>query len=267
MDFEAFLSDLGLQTNHHLLVHSAYRKIRTAFTVLSIENLIQQLQQRIGPNGSLMMPAFTYCFKKSTGEYDIFDREKSPSKVGAVSEVFRTTPGVVRTSSPTHSFCLWGRVVQDILPSNAPESPLGKGSVLEWLARQPDAYILLLGVNFSAMSFCHFLEVEAPVPWADFSPWDDLKVEKIGVSIQGEQRLKEVPGCSKSFVNFERYLLEQKIIQPFEANGLKSYYLPIGLIYDMGLRYFRTQFLNLLGPAGSCPACDARWHFYLENKP
>jgi len=39
------------------------------------------------------------------------------------------------------------------------------------------------------------------------------------------------------------------------------------VIYDTGLMYFRTQFLNLLCPAGSCAACDARWHFFLENKP
>lgn len=265
MAFAPFLFHLGLQKNHHLLVHSAYRKIRAAFPDLTIEQLIRQLQQRVGADGSLIMPAFTYCFKKSVGEYDVFDPNASPSKVGAVSEIFRNMPDVVRTSSPTHSFSLWGKAARDIDASNAPISPLGKGSVLDWLNQQPDAHILLLGVNFTAMSFCHFLEVEAPVPWADFSPWDHLQVLKIGVSIHGEQRLKEVPGCSKSFVNFERYLVENEIIKPFEYNSLSAYYFPVKTIYEAGLKYFRNHFQKLLCPAGTCPACDSRRRLYLEK--
>lgn len=257
---------LGLQKNHHILVHSAYRKIRTVFPDLTIEQLIRQLQQQVGSEGSVIMPAFTYCFKKSIGEYEVFDPANSASKVGAVSEVFRKWPGVIRTLSPTHSFSLWGKAAREIGATNSPVSPLGKGSVLDWLNQQPDAHILLLGVNFTAMSFCHFLEVIAPVPWADYSPWDHLHVLKIGVSIHGEQRLKEVPGCSKSFVNFERYLVEKRIIQPFEFNDLSAYYLPVQVIYNAGLIYFRNHFQNLLCPAGTCPACDSRRQFYLEKK-
>ncbi len=266
MNFNLFLTLLGLKKNHQLLIHSAYRKIRAAFPNLSIEQLIELLQERVGFDGSLIMPAFTYCFKKSIAEYDIFDRNNSPSKVGAVSEVFRKMPNVIRTSSPTHSFSLWGKAAREIDPANSPDSPLGKGSVLDWLNQQPEAHILLLGVNFTAMSFCHFLEVAAPVPWADFSPWDHLRVLKIGVSTHGEQELKEIPGCSKSFVNFERYLVERKIIQPFEWQDLSGYFFPVRLIYEAGLDYFKTQFQNLLCPAGTCPACFSRRRFFLEKK-
>lgn len=265
MTFDYLLSELGVQKNHHVLVHSSYRAVRSAFPKLRIENLIKDLQTKLTANGSIIMPAFTYCFKKLEGKYDIFDRNNSPSKVGAISEVFRNMPNVIRTFSPTHSFCLWGQVASKIDQNNSHVSPLGKGSVMEWLNQKSDTYILLLGVDFSAMSFGHFLEVEAPVPWADFSPWDHLNVLKMGVSINGEQRLKEIPGCAKSFVNFERYLLDNKVIQPFEKNGITSYYLPVRTIYEAGIPYFRNHFQNLLCPAGTCQACDARRQFYLER--
>lgn len=265
MTFDSFLNNLGLQKNQHLLVHSSYRAIRSVFPDLMIKNLIKNLQERVTPVGSIIMPAFTYCFKKSIGDYESFDPKNSLSKVGAVSEVFRNMPDVIRTSSPTHSFSLWGKASQEVDKTNSPTSPLGQGSMMAWLNNQDDAYILLLGVDFSAMSFCHFLEVETPVPWIDYSPWDHLHVEKIGISIDGEQRLKEIPGCSQSFINFEKYLTDKKFIKPFKHKKLTGYYLPVQIIYEAGIQYFRNHFQNLLCPAGTCQACDARRQFYLEK--
>lgn len=264
-EFSKYLSWLGLQPQHHVLVHSAYRKIRAAFPGISIEKLIETMQEIITPNGSLIMPAFTYCFEKSTGDHEIFDQHNSPSKVGAVSEAFRSLPRVIRTASPTHSFSLWGKVMEAIDANNSPESPLGEGSVLDWLAKNPSAFILLLGVNFSAMSFCHYLEIKAPVPWADYSPWDYMNVRKIGVSKNGRQPLREVPGCAMAFVNFEAELLRQGVIQPMSQAGLRSCYISVELILEQGVPYFRNHPDRLLCPAGSCPACDAR-RDYLKIK-
>ncbi len=111
-----------------------------------------------------------------------FHREHSPSLVGAVSETFRRMPGVLRTAGPTHSFCLWGQA-KEIGADNSPDSPLGNGSVLEWISGRPDGYVCLIGVNFSALTFGHYLEHLAPVPWYDFSPWEHLRVEPIGVEL------------------------------------------------------------------------------------
>lgn len=266
MTLATFLSHLGVQIKHHLLVHSSYRGIRAAFPDLSIEHLIEQLQQLVSSDGSIIMPAFTYCFKKSIDGYELYDPNSSHSKVGAVSEVFRKWPGVCRTAAPTHSFILWGQAAREIATTNSPESPLGDGSVIDWLTQQSTAHILLLGVNFTSMSFCHFLEVKAPVPWADYSPWDHLHVLKIGVSIFGEQKLKEVPGCSKPFVNFERYLVENKIIQPTDYRTLSAYYFPIRAIYEPGVDYFKTHYPTLLCPSGTCSACDSRRRAFLEKK-
>ncbi len=188
----------------------------------------------------------------------MFDRLNSKSKVGLLSETFRLSEGVIRTSSPTHSFALWGNVTNYIDENNSPESPLGKGSVLDWLTHQPDSFVLMLGTDFSSLTYGHYLEVAAKVPWYDYSPWDYMNVLSIGVSVSGEQRLKEIPGCAKGFIKFEEHLLEKNLIKKFGFNGLSSYLISIKLLYDEGIKYFSENYRKLLCPAGTCPACDSR---------
>jgi len=259
-----------VRNGDHLLLHAAFRKIRAAFPQLGIEGLISQIQRVITREGSLIIPSFSYCFQKaadtrSDPRVERFDRTRSNSRVGAVSDWFWRQPEVVRTSSATHSFAIWGRVTASIPVSNAPTSPLGEGSVLEWLAEQTQAKVLMLGTDFRAFTFGHYLEVKAPVPWADVSPWDHLGVQKFGLTLQGEQPLRELPGCARSFPVLEKYLLTAGLIHPLRVNGLLSYCIPIAEMYREALEYFRNHPLELLCPAGSCPACDERRRWYIST--
>ncbi|MFA4837938.1 MAG: AAC(3) family N-acetyltransferase [Candidatus Neomarinimicrobiota bacterium] len=263
--FDDYLNRLGLNGGYHLLVHSSYRRIRSAFPSLRIDGIIASLQSKITTDGSIIMPAFSYCFKRRSGGYNIFDRERTPTKTGAVSEVFRTSVQVVRTSSPTHSFSLWGKITDEIDADYSPESPLGDGSVLEWLSNRSDAFVLLLGVDFSSMSFCHYMENRAPVPWSNFSPWNYLGIEPIGVSIQGEQPLREIPGCAKSFVNFESHLRETGRITNFRTENLTSLLVPVSLLMETGLPFFRDNYSRLLCDEHTCPTCDSRRVVFLSN--
>jgi len=255
------LQEIGVAAGHHVLVHASYRTIRDEFPDLKIRELLKTLQTLISDSGSLIIPAFTYCFKRKEGNQELFDRKITPSKVGAVSEYFRNMHGVVRTASATHSFLLWGLVNEQIDHTNAPRSPLGSGSVLEWLAARENSYILMLGVDFTALSFGHYIEVQAPVPWYNYAPWDYLGVENVGVSVHGEQKLHQIPGCSKGFIRFEHYLQRENLT----SSDKKCNYIPVSLLFKAGLKYFRDQPESLLCQPGNCQACDARRAFYLKN--
>ncbi len=265
MRFEDYLKKSNVQAGQHVLIHGAYRKLRTAFPGLTIEGMIETLQRMLGPGGSIILPAFTYCFKRSVGAYEVFDPRHSASKTGMISEIFRSLPGVVRTSSATHSFALWGSVTCDIQESNSPASPLGKESVLDWLVRQEDACALMLGTDFTSFSLGHYLEVAAPVPWANVSPWDHLHVLKTGVSVAGEQALREIPGCAKSFVSFEKWLTAEGLIRYHQTGAFRSCCIPVKVIYERGLEYFRRYPLQLLCAPSVCPACDGRWAWYQSH--
>jgi aminoglycoside 3-N-acetyltransferase len=264
-ELKDFLKSLGITAGMHIMLHGSYRRIRTTFPGVKPNDVIKTLQLLLTRSGSLIMPVFTYCFRKITGKNEIYDQKRSPSKVGVISEVFRTAGGVVRTASPTHSFCLWGLVKKDIDKNNAPGSPLGAGSVLEWLAQQQEAYILLVGTDFRALSFGHYIEIKAKLPWIVYSPWEHLGVEPIAVSTSGEQKLIEVPGCSKSFKNFEKFLLQEHQISPFSYGKLQGYYLPVQKLLKVGLSFFSTHPDKLLCDFGTCPACDSRWAYHLEQ--
>lgn len=254
---------LGVNKGINIVVHSGFKKINSAFPHIKPIQFINYLKETVTTSGSIIFPTFTYCFKKSSDDYEIFDRAKSKSKVGLLSEIFRLSDDVIRTSSPTHSFALWGKITNDIDEQNSPESPLGRGSVLEWLTNNSNSYVLMLGTDFSSLTYGHYLEVEAKIPWYDYSPWDYMNVLPIGVTINSEQKLKEIPGCAKSFVNFEKYLLEKKLIKKYEYEGLSSYFISIKLLYDEGIKFFLKQFDKLLCPVNTCPACDERRRKFL----
>lgn len=263
MNFKEYLHNIGLTNNIDVIVHASFKRIHLAFNNVTPQSIIKNLINTVTPASSLIFPTFTYCFKKSTGNYEIFDRENSKSKVGLLSERFRLSDSVIRTSSPTHSFGLWGRIKKDINETNSPESPLGKESVMDWLTLHPDSYVLMLGTDFSSLTYGHYLEIEAKVPWYDFSPWDYMNVLPIGVSTEGEQHLKEIPGCAKSFVSFEKYLSEKNFIVKNDYQGLSSYLISIKLLYNEGIKFFSKYFDKLLCPQNTCPACDSRRRKFL----
>lgn len=263
--FKEFIQNLGLKSSQHLIVHTSFKKIKFAFPEITPSQIIQDLKEIIGSSGSIIFPVFTYCFKKTFGFYETFNPKNSKSKVGLLSETFRLSEGVIRTSSPTHSFALWGKVTEEIKEDNDPDSPLGKGSVLDWLTKNENSFILMLGTDFSSLTYGHYLEITAKVPWYNYSPWDYLNVLPFGVSTTGEQKLKEIPGCAKSFVNLEKYLLNHNLIVKHSYNGLYSYFISVKSLYSHGVTYFKENFESLLCTKGTCQACDSRRIKFIQS--
>lgn len=264
-NFEKFLIEIGITPNHHILIHSGFSAIKKNFH-LNGEEVISAFKNLINPDlGSLIFPTFTYCFKRRDNSNEIFNRQLSPSKVGYLSELFRNSSDVIRTSSPTHSFSLWGRVTDIFDESNSPESPLGENSVCEWLNKTENSYVVMLNVNFTAFTMGHYYEVYYKVPWFDFSPWAYLGVENIGVSTSGEIHLKEIPGCAKSFINFEKYLLEKKRINKYFVNNFWAYFINLSEIQSDIKFYFTQNFINLLCDSETCNACKSRREFLKER--
>lgn len=262
IDFLNFLSAIGLSKGHNIIVHSGFRSIKEAFAGITIEQVVSALQKAVGSNGSIIMPAFTYCFEKKEGSGNRFDRLHSKSLVGAVTEVFRKSPGVVRTSAPTHSFSVWGEAAEHFDESNSPASPLGKGSILQWLAERNDSYILMLGADFSSLTFIHYLEIIYEVPWYSVNPWADLTDPPVGLSINKTQQLKDAPGCSKNFTSLEAFLQNIGSIQRSPMGTSFAYYISIKKLLIDSAQFMRQKPLELLCPAGTCPACDVRRNYY-----
>lgn len=100
-DLEADLRVAGLKEGDLVLVHSSLSRI--GHLKEGPKTLIAALLSVIGPEGTLAMPTspnnvYQLNYIRNTPSFDVLN---SPSKTGAITEYFRTMPGVIRSLHPT----------------------------------------------------------------------------------------------------------------------------------------------------------------------
>jgi aminoglycoside 3-N-acetyltransferase len=168
LELKRALEELGLGPGDVVMVHSAFDRF-VGFHGGPVE-AIRTLQEVVGTGGTLMMP--TIPFQRTAVEYalsePVFDVRQTASRMGLISELFRRSPGVVRSIHPTHSVAVWGNRADAIIAGHErSETPCGRftpyGRLLEY-----DGKILLAGVPANTMTFCYFVaeELEPRLPLA-----------------------------------------------------------------------------------------------------
>jgi len=118
--------------------------------------LIQLLSNLIGTSGTLLMPAYTHV---PAGGSEPFRPANDATYAGIVSEVFRRSPGVIRSLHPRHSICGLGPMAEYLLAqhqscarADGPDSPFDR------MRRRSESKILTLGLPRGYISFLHWLE-------------------------------------------------------------------------------------------------------------
>jgi aminoglycoside 3-N-acetyltransferase len=120
--------------------------------------LAEAILRRIGPNGTLVVPTFTYSFSGG----DIFDVDHTPSKMGAFAEWVRKEPRAHRSADPFYSVAAIGaRAVE--MTRDAPENSFAPGAFFDRLTKAGGK---VLNMNFDAGStLVHYVERELRVPY------------------------------------------------------------------------------------------------------
>jgi aminoglycoside 3-N-acetyltransferase len=97
-----FMEKQGLKKGSTVLIHSSWDEF---YNFKETPNhFIDKLLEAIGPDGTLVMPAYPYLRKKES----IFDINRTPTGAGLIPEVFRNYPGVKRSVN-IHSVCALGK--------------------------------------------------------------------------------------------------------------------------------------------------------------
>lgn len=151
------LARLGVVPGDIVLVHSFIGEV--AALDGGPDRLIEALLAAVGPEGSIGMPLFTEAFTQGGA----IDRIATPSEMGALTERFRTWPGACISPHPYHRFAFVGRRAADLAGPHGPTSFDAASSMAKM--HEAGAKILMLSVDWDVVTFFHYLEERAEVPY------------------------------------------------------------------------------------------------------
>lgn len=158
-DLVCDLVALGVRPGDLLMVHSSLRSI--GLVEGGPETVVDALLQALGPQGTLVVPTFTY---PTAGNPEfVFDPIHTPSQMGAISEAARRRPDARRSIHLAHSLAAIGPLAETITTS---------GGASGWDAHSPMGQVfnrngryLLLGVPYQNLTAMHLCEVWLELPY------------------------------------------------------------------------------------------------------
>lgn len=114
---ETLLIKLGFQPGATIFLHASMNAIQPVAPSLTPQALLQMMLRLLGTEGTLLMPTYPFRGRQidHVAENRRFVPARTPSRMGILSEIFRRTPGVLRSLHPTHPVAAWGRHAQTLL--------------------------------------------------------------------------------------------------------------------------------------------------------
>jgi aminoglycoside 3-N-acetyltransferase len=150
----------------------------------SADELIELLQEKVGREGTLVIPAFNHNLERTSR----FDIRNTRPETGALSLVAFGRNDFVRTRHPLHSFMVWGKL-SDRLERIDNKSSFGKDSPFAILLAN-DAQAMFIGTSVSeAFSFTHYAEEKLSVGYRKYRHFNIEYTDKDGITSQREYTL------------------------------------------------------------------------------
>lgn len=180
---------------------------------------LKEIMDYLTPEGTLVMSSYT--FDKSPilflADSPLFDPEKSTDRLNLVSELFRRTPGVLRSIHPTHSVCAYGKNAQWIVADHhksefcyGPDSPFARLYDL-------NAKEISIGVYPTSLTL-HYIEQFVPENVPGFQ---DLKTPILcRIVVDG----KEVKKPFRDTDSFADYTANYQVFEGTDAQPEKHFF-------------------------------------------
>lgn len=152
----------GIEPGDTIMVHSDTGTIGKLGDVSSRNDFYNELllafQTAIGPNGTLVVPTYTYSFCKNKP----FNLLKTPSVVGSFTEFIRIHPDAYRSSDPIFSHAAIGLHAKKLL-SDVSNDTFGDDSFFDRFFHT-DGKLINFGNEFD-ITFLHYIEYHAGVEY------------------------------------------------------------------------------------------------------
>lgn len=141
------IAQLGMPDGAVICVHSMLSGL--GYLVGGPEMVIRAIQGAV-PGCTIMMP--TFPFSGSAWDYlqtdPVYDRDKTPSKSGLLTETLRNMPGALRSFHPTHPCVALGPKAQYLIDGSENSiTPFGDDSTYGRFSSLDNAFLLLIHTN------------------------------------------------------------------------------------------------------------------------
>lgn len=246
------LRALGLAAGTTVFVHSSLRRL--GWVAGGAQAVVLAFQDAVGIDGTLAMPAHSTSLSEPSqwehppvpeswwdairAETPAFEPALTPTRaMGAIPELFRTWPGVLRSDHPLTSVAARGPNAALLTKDHALDSGVGEGSPMARLY-DVDGWVLLLGVGHANNTSLHLSEYRAGYPgkktrsqgapilrdgaraWVEYEDldWNDEDFAEIGTAFEestGQVRIGRV-------ANAEARLMRQRPLVDFGVQWMNE---------------------------------------------
>lgn len=160
MNLDELLAGLGVMPGSLVYLHTSFS--RMAYLGLEPAAFIDRFLHYLGPQGTLVMPSFSWNLERSARPWvgyrryfescPEFDVLRTPANIGVLPEVFRQLPGTHRSLSYWWSVAAVGALAEVITANQLQvEHPYGPGSSFDRL-REHNVVLVGLGVTLNTTS-------------------------------------------------------------------------------------------------------------------
>lgn len=252
-------ANCNVQAGDILIVHSSMKSLGPVEG--GPQTVIAALQQAVGPQGTLLMPLFSHI-----AEDRVFRMASTPSRTGLITEIFRTTPGVLRSRNPTHSVGAWGKRAEEFVADHEKTSALGAGSPFH-KAAQAGADVLMIGTTLTTTSLVHVAEAIARVPYLGkwgYTGWDWTLTL---IDFDGTEMVfppKDAPAHSSEFVKVQDELERRGHLLHCRLGESQSLKFSGTEALDIAVELLKADPTALLCHNERCPVCPRSREITLE---
>lgn len=254
----ADLARLGVRPGEVLMVHASLRAIGPVEGRAA--GLVAALDAAVGPEGTLLMTLGAEDEWSWVNDHpedlradfladaEPFDPLTTPAhaEIGALAEVFRTTPGTLVSNHPEGRFGARGRLARELTSGVPWDDYYGPGSPLE---RFIDAggRVLRLGADENTVTLLHFAEYLAHVPEKRRVRRHRKVIGAAGPEIRVVECLDDTLGIvdwhgEDYFALILRDYLASHDVPRGQVGGAESTLIPARELVQFGARWMGTHF-------------------------
>jgi len=231
------LRALGVRAGDLLLVHSSLSSL--GYVSGGARGVIEALQEAVGPQGTLAMPAHSWNrMERGCRE---FDARRTPSCVGRITEVFRRLPGVVRSLHPTHSVAARGPLAEWLVAGHhESQTPCGEGTPYARIMGR-GGQVLLLGVTLHVHTCFHGMEAMAGVPYLLREEPEEFTLVDASGRSKTASILRHRRGIARRFAQTEELLVLGGIVRRGDVGPARSLLAEAGAMRDLIVARLREE--------------------------